>query len=461
MTVFLRFNFSNEERSLIIDHTGIPPTWNRLIDGYDMAPNIDHELSQEETININELFDGEILSIHKDELLVIKERLHQLFVLGPSAFPKNNIDLDFDENDSTDDDGNDNGIGTYPIPPETFLESISRQVGVHPLSVYWLVKEGIEQEGWHCWPEEKRLVEDIFTVLILRSLGHRWPKQLNDGEKIPDWADADGIIPLINAFGERSLVERVRTSIPEDFPEELVTSIEYKFEAIVGEVLENWLSNSFYKRHISQFKKRPIAWQLQSQPFNKRNLPAFSCLIYYHKLDIDVLPKLRSQYVGPLRQRYETELRTLSNLALLTADQSERKLQLETWIDELKDFEARLEEVESEGFASPLLAKIAKKEPLDRWTSRDGQAPPPQDVHAFELQEKRYDPDLNDGVRVNIAPLQKAGLLAADVLNAKDLDKAIADRAEWRADERRWCREGKLPKPGGGNSIQYSNLIGG
>jgi hypothetical protein len=49
---------------------------------------------------------------------------------------------------------------------------------------------------------------------------------------------------------------------------------------------------------------------------------------------------------------------------------------------------------------------------------------------------------------VNIAPLQRAGLLAADVLAAKDVEKAIADRAEWRADERRWCREGKLPQPG-------------
>lgn len=38
--------------------------------------------------------------------------------------------------------------------------------------------------------------------------------------------------------------------------------------------------------------------------------------------------------------------------------------------------------------------------------------------------------------------------MAADVLAAKDVDKAIADRAEWRADERRWAREGKLPRPG-------------
>jgi hypothetical protein len=61
---------------------------------------------------------------------------------------------------------------------------------------------------------------------------------------------------------------------------------------------------------------------------------------------------------------------------------------------------------------------------------------------------KRTSPDLNNGVRGNIAPLQKAGLLASDVLAKKDVDVAISDRAEWRADERRWCREGKLPRPG-------------
>ena len=74
--------------------------------------------------------------------------------------------------------------------------------------------------------------------------------------------------------------------------------------------------------------------------------------------------------------------------------------------------------------------------------------PPPRTIAEFIFQEGLYQPDINDGVRVNIAPLQKAGLLTADVLAGKDIDKAIADRAIWRDDERRWCREGKLPKPG-------------
>ena len=43
-----------------------------------------------------------------------------------------------------------------------------------------------------------------------------------------------------------------------------------------------------------------------------------------------------------------------------------------------------------------------------------------------------------------------------DVLAAKDVDKAIADRAEWRADERRWCRQGVLPQPGWWSEVRIS-----
>jgi hypothetical protein len=89
------------------------------------------------------------------------------------------------------------------------------------------------------------------------------------------------------------------------------------------------------------------------------------------------------------------------------------------------------------------------KQPLyDEFAGLDGRRSVPKTVAEFVSQESQYAPDINDGVRVNIAPLQKAGILARDVLAAKDVDKAIADRAEWRAEERRWCRQGVLPRPG-------------
>jgi len=91
---------------------------------------------------------------------------------------------------------------------------------------------------------------------------------------------------------------------------------------------------------------------------------------------------------------------------------------------------------------------LAEQPMYDAISSTDGHRQPPTIVPEWIAQEQSYIPDINDGVRVNIAPLQKAGILAAEVLAKKDVDKAIADRAEWRADERRWVREGKLPQPG-------------
>jgi len=337
-----------------------------------------------------------------------------------------------------------------PIPVETFLEELSRKLEIHPISVYWLLKEGIEQEGWRCLPEERRITADRFTVTILRLLGHRWPRQIEAGEPVPDWADADGIIPLTEAAGEPTLLKRVRERIAEEFEGSDVTAIGRELEEIMGKPLERWLTTEFFKHHTRQFKKRPIAWQIQSSRFTTRQKPAFACLVYYHKLDGATLATIQSQYVRPLRQRYETELRGIESIpaAARSARQDTRRVELQAAIHELRDFDAALEQVATQGFASQALEEIVAKEPLDGWCSMDGVRPPPEDREALLRQEQGYIPDINDGVRVNIAPLQKTGLLAGDVLAKKDLDQAIADRAEWRADERRWCREGKLPRPG-------------
>jgi hypothetical protein len=62
---------------------------------------------------------------------------------------------------------------------------------------------------------------------------------------------------------------------------------------------------------------------------------------------------------------------------------------------------------------------LAEQAMYDQLSSLNGKRPPPQTVAEFIRQEGLYQPDINDGVRVNIAPLQKAGLLTADVLAGK------------------------------------------
>jgi hypothetical protein len=636
----------------VTSDVGSPAGWFPLLPCHDAALQLPSGLPELPAEVVASVQAHERRSVSANALVELKQRLRESFAAGPGGSLESDEGEDVSDEESDDDDAL--SVGAHlPIPAETFLEALAVKVELHPISVYWLLKEGIEREGWRCLPEEKRLTEDRFTVLVLRMLGHRWPKQIDGGELLPDWADRDGIIPLAPGSGEPTLTARVLERLGGEFPGSDRAETRAEFEEIVGTGLEAWLASGFFARHIRQFKKRPIAWQLQSQPApqpgQRRSAPArgpvFGCLVYYHRLDADLLPKLRSHSLAALRTANETELRTLEALAQPTPDQAARKAELGWLVDELNRFDVKLQDVVEAGFGpaplqprlrqlavddamlamkgrwlarlrdtlqaaplaewqtaatalghhpefprwvaaaivhlphhcakagaqspeaaklledptaatlaavvcaateamtetaldlacaewerewsahviEPLRARISaanssldtlaaeietfdgknyaraaeiaqeqkrlrqqvkacKSEIKDKtgqarvlaarirkWTSLepatwepwlasgclfdevsslDGHRAVPATIRGFMQQESLYAPDLNDGVRVNIAPLQRAGILAADVIAAKDLDKAIADRAEWRADERRWVREGKLPQPG-------------
>lgn len=450
--VFAAYGIAGDDLAAVLDETGTPAGWYPLIEGYDQLPPLPRGLEVPA-----ELIAGIAAEPRKAlsaiELAELKARLRALYEAGPGA----RLEPEEGENTAGSEDEEEEEAAVsgarIPIPAETFLEELSQKIKVHPISVYWLLGE-LRAEGVGCRTEQRRFIEDYFSVMVLRLLGHRWPRQVESGEPPAPWQDRDGIIPISEGTGEPTLYARVRKRLAEDFGPDRVNSVEAEFRDIMGKPLSEWLAADFFCRHISQFRKRPIAWQIESAPelnsgrrgWGRRRAPVFSCLVYYHRLDADLLPKLRSQYVGPLRARLETELAGLERTKEHTAEQDARKLELEESLEGLKAFDARLESVISSGFACELLRTVAASEPLDVWTSRDGRSPPPDSPEAFVIQEQRYDPDLNDGVRVNIAPLQRAGLLAAPVLAPKDVEKAIADRAAWRADERRRCR--KLLTPG-------------
>lgn len=654
--VYIEMGVAPSTREIIQAGIGPAAGFYSLLAGYDVMPQISVGMPEmpREVLSFLERHDRR--QIDTSELVGIKRRLRQYYEAGPGgSFVEGELDESADEPDDEEEilavDA------SLPIPAETFVEELSHKLEVHPISIYWLLQEGIDRDGWRCQSEERRLTEDRFTVLALRLLGHRWPKQLEAGEPLPTWADQDGVIPLTSGGGETPLIDRIRQRLADDFPDGNVAALEREFEEISGVPLEQWLGGPFFERHISQFKKRPIAWQIETDARGQRlegkkkkrgevAKPVFACLIYYHKLDEDLLPKLRTHYVGVLQGGYATELRTLEKLPTPTPDQQGRKLQLDQWVEEMKAFDVKLEEVSRTGFGptamrpalrqfaindallsltaawlrkleaviahgpltiwkegaaattlhddfaewvssafthvdefcaavgptppnqdtfandptsedlAPLICakpsgmvsrvlhlacerwwqsfqstvvaplkeqlkseteelkqvkselkldevkrdhersmalsdrrdalaestKVLKKEIADKteqakklrsqiesWTcpdaetwedwlckqplfdavaSLDGVRHPPTTIGEFIAQESAYAPDINDGVRVNVAPVQKAGLLHADVLDAKDVDKAIADRAEWRSDERRWVREGKLPQPG-------------
>ena len=570
----------------------------------------------------------------------MKSRLHSLYEAGQGVREEITETTD---NDLESDDEEVVAGARILISPETFMEELSQKLEIHPISIYWLLKEGVEEEGWRCLPEERKIISDRVTVTILRLLGHRWPKQIETGESVPEWADQYGVIPLTDNTSDTSLLARVCERLTGELKN---GNSERNFEEVMGKSLIQWLSNDFFKTHMSQFKKRPVAWQLQSAKFTARQQPALSCILYYHKLDGTMLPTIQSQYIRPLRQRFETEMRGIEaiDISARSDRQVTRRIDLEGLIDELRNFDDRISNIAEHGFGlaslcpqlrqyaindailalkvrwlTHLVSKVKagpiqewqkkvretglhpdfadwvteavthlnyscacvgpaapkedtlKTDPTavdlanlicphatemvkdslhfacDRWwksfdtsllaplreqmkaqkdelstidaelkdqeisfsrraelesrqrilkaeikslkseldgrttkgkavrklieawtcpeaatwepwlgsqplydqiSALDGTRTSPSTVGEFIKQESAYVPDINDGVRVNIAPLQRAGILAADVLAGKDIDKAIADRAEWRSDERRWCREGKLPQPG-------------
>jgi hypothetical protein len=603
--VFDAYALSTEDTAAVLAETGTPAGWHPLLPGYDALPNLPDGLPAPPAGLVEHLAAHERRELSPADLAALQSRLRALYEAGPGAAP--------DEQDSpavSDEDGGEDeeapAGACIPIPPETFLEELSLKLQVHPISVYWLLKQGIERDGWRCLPEERRVLEDRVTVQVLRLLGHRWPRQVEAGEPVPAWADRDGVIPLTPGTDEPALVERLRARLAADTADGDGRGFEREFVEVLGTPLERWLFTDFFAHHTSQFKKRPVAWQLQSGPFRRGRAPAFACLVYCQAVNGDTLPKIRSHYVVPLRQRMETELRGIEGIPepSRTERQRLRRDELHERVAELAAFEERLVGVERAGFAAAGLPENALRDGIVKLT-RDvlerlraalvaaaavgewkaagapagdgltkaldeavaglpgrcgalapagmpaaGGATGPAEGHAAvtdavaaivrraldglrgawddaakawlkaavaavneqnlgrrrveELRntrkaldevgkaiaawrpadlaewgpwvgtlplydavssprhgdplpatpaehaegEARYFPDVNDGVRVNLAPLQKAGLLASNVLKAHDVETAIADRAVWRSDERRWCREGKLPRPG-------------
>jgi hypothetical protein len=295
--------------------------------------------------------------------------------------------------------------------------------------------------------------------MILQLFGHRWPNELAALKPVSAEVSDHGLLPITEGTDRPVLLERVRERIQAVFPGADLRNAEEELSEILGRPLGDWLLRSFFQHHTIHFKRRPVIWQLSSRPLRdsrprgaggmrgSNRAPEFSCLLYYHKLNGNLLSQLRSEYLDPLRTRVRRELAEFGKASNLSATEAARRRRVELRTEELDVFDSELTEVAARGFDSARLAELAGLEPLDSWSSPNGLDASPVDRAAFHRQERQYIPDLNDGVRINIAPLQRVGVLAADVLGQRDVEKAIRDRAEWRADERRLCREGKLPRP--------------
>jgi hypothetical protein len=383
--VLRRFGLHGKPVAEMTSELGSPVGWHPLVAHQDHIPQPPEGLNPPNDVHAY-LQSHERRSLSPNELKRLKERLRELYEAGPGAA------ADEESADDAGEDGGDDVIGAQiPVPAESFLEELSQKLEVHPISVYWLLKEMREQEGLVCPPEMRRQMEDYLSVTIIRMLGYRWPEQdaheREHGPILdPDLVDADGIIPLVPCGDEPIAAQRVRTRLERQFGEDGAAQSEEEFRRWVGRDIGEWLRRDFFKRHVQQFKQRPIAWHFISPEH------AFEAFVLYHRLSRATLQKLRTQYAGNLIQRLKAEQERAKQR---NDAQAVTRLQLQ--IEDVEDFRARIEAIER---GDELKYRIRC-----RWKdeTENGRSGP-------------YEPDIDDGVKVNIRPFQEAGLLAATVV---------------------------------------------
>ena len=214
---------------------------------------------------------------------------------------------------------------------------------------------------------------DPLQVALARLMGYQWPQQDTDG--LSPLAIQDGILPLVaSVAGQQPASERLRRVLAVSYGEDWSAERQTQLLLQVGfaeKGLNTWLLDGFFEQHCKLFHQRPFIWHI----WDGRK-DGFSALVNYHKLTVANLEKLIYTYLGEWirNQRIEEESgQAGANARLVAAQQLQRKLEL-----------------------------IREGEPnydiYARWK-------PPHD------QPLGWNPDLNDGVRVNIRPFVTAGVL--------------------------------------------------
>lgn len=208
--------------------------------------------------------------------------------------------------------------------------------------------------------------------------------------------DDDGIVCIPSVRGEKPAADRVEAILEKAYAEEWSANTLQKLLAAVGSTsLVQYLRDKFFEQHCKIFQNRPFIWQIWDGLKD-----GFSVLVNYHKLDYKGLERLIYTYLGDW-------IRTQEHGVKEGLDGADIRLAA------AKNLEKSLKDI-LEGEA------VTGKSGLDifvRWK-------PLYD------QPIGWNPDLNDGVRLNIRPFIKVadvGKKGAGVLR-------IAPKIEWKKD---------------------------
>jgi hypothetical protein len=211
--------------------------------------------------------------------------------------------------------------------------------------------------------------------------------------------DDDGIVPFNAVNGEPRLVERVRQELATLFPDRDANQVEVEIVNELSKVvkgyrkcasLDEWLDNVFFEYHTGLYKNRPVFWHIASARGTSRF--AFGALVHYHRFDKNRMAKLRASY---LRDAIE-EFRREAGLAD-KAGRSDDRLDWQAKVEEAQALDRNLQLIQ-EGHHEGIDGSERDYRILTPWKRP-------------EERPKGWDPDVDDGVKVNIQPLEKACVL--------------------------------------------------
>ncbi len=244
---------------------------------------------------------------------------------------------------------------------------------------------------------ELRQDDTVLQVAVARLLGFRWPAELDaEMELAPemreiiaqnnvfdDLVDDDGIVCIPAIRGEKPAVDRLEAILYAAYGDEWsATILNNLLKSVKSRDLNLWLRDKFFEQHSKLFQHRPFIWQIWD------GLPdGFSALVNYHTLDYKGLERLIYTYLDDW---------------------------ISTQIQQEKDGDegAELRLTAARNLREQLEAILVGEEGLDifvRWKS-----PAEQPIG--------WNPDLNDGVRLNIRPFMQAkdvGKKDAGILRSK------------------------------------------
>lgn len=237
---------------------------------------------------------------------------------------------------------------------------------------------------------------DPLQVAVARLLGYRWPAETDAEMELSDEArtwiarckplsehtDDDGIVCLPSVRGEvpahdrllKLLIAACETVQPGSWKPSVLDKLLADADC-AGKGLDVWLREKFFEQHAKRFHHRPFVWHVWDGLKD-----GFAALVNYHRLDHKKLERLIHTYLGDWILQQEAGVREGVDGA-------------QTRLAAAQDLKRRLELILKGDFDGKTGYDI-----FVRWKP-------------LAEQPIGWNPDLNDGVRLNIRPFMTAEVL--------------------------------------------------